>query len=70
MGNCGLGPEGVTCKVTQSPVLGPSLFLLLINELAQEHVNACFLFAVDVMRAGEDILHDLEAVKVGQPYGI
>ena len=54
--------EGVTSGVPQGSVLGPLLFLIFINDLAQDLHNPCFMFADDVKLAGSDLQRDIEIV--------
>ena len=54
--------ELVTSGVPQGSVLGPLLFLIFINDLAQDLQNPCFMFADDVKIAGLELQRDLEVV--------
>ena len=52
----------VASGVPQGSVLGPVLFVMFINDLAQDLSNPCFMFADDVKITGKELAHDIEAV--------
>lgn len=48
--------------VPQESVLGPTSFLIFINDLAKSICNLCYLFADDV-KVDVDVKEKIEAVK-------
>ena len=47
LGNCYSDPSNVTCGVPQGSILGPSLFLIYVNDMPQAVKSNLFLYADD-----------------------
>ena len=57
LGNCYSDPSNITCGVPQGSILGPLLFLICVNDMAQAVKSNLFLYADDscLIFQGKDV---------------
>ncbi|VDP91679.1 unnamed protein product [Echinostoma caproni] len=59
-------PEVIPYFVPQGLELGPSIFMIFINDVAKDLKSPCYMFAADVKLAGKGLERDLKVLEANE----